>query len=163
MENRLFKIHMAARVLFFLAAMLGVSLSMVPCRLEFVRTEASGQLPEIGRAPAPERTVLIAEVTAYTSRPEETDDTPEITASGETVYDGGIACPTRFKFGTKIEIAGKVYTCNDRMNRRYAHTNHFDIWYPDKSSALRFGRQKLTVLVLDGEKKNQVSVLSDAD
>lgn len=147
--NRLSKTRMVARVLFFLAIMLGISLSMVPYRLEFVRMEASGYSPEIKRAPAPERTVLIAEVTAYTSRPEETDDTPEITASGEIVYDGGIACPTRFEFGTKIEIAGRIYTCNDRMNRRYAESNHFDIWMESHEDAIHWGRRHVEVVVLE--------------
>lgn len=89
-----------------------------------------------------------AEVSAYTSSVEETDDDPMITANGETVARGTIACPSRFKFGTIIQIEKRIYVCNDRMNKRYRDTNHFDIWFESRSDALTFGRQKLTVHVL---------------
>lgn len=147
MMNRLSKTRFVARVLFFLAILTGVSLAMTPYRIEFVRMEATGASSEI--APPQESKVLIAEVSAYTSRPEETDDTPTITASGEEVYSGGIACPVRFKFGTQIEINGTVYTCNDRMNKRYADSNHFDIWMESYEDAIHWGRRHVEVAVLE--------------
>ena len=52
----------------------------------------------------PSYTEEMAVVTAYTSRIEECDGDPFITASGERVRDGGIACPRHLEFGTRIEI-----------------------------------------------------------
>lgn len=92
--------------------------------------------------------VLTAEVTAYTASPDETDDTPEITASGARVADGQVACPGRYPFGTRFEIAGRVYVCEDRMNLRYRDGNHFDVFVGSKAAAYEFGRKTLTVKVL---------------
>lgn len=92
---------------------------------------------------------FIAEITQYTSSPEETDDTPNLTASGDSTGPGTIACPSRFKFGTLIQIEKRIYTCNDRMNKRYRNSDHFDVWTEKKDDALLFGRQKLQVFVLE--------------
>lgn len=35
-------------------------------------------------------------------------------ASGKTVYDGAAACPRSWKLGTKFELNGRVFTCEDR-------------------------------------------------
>lgn len=96
------------------------------------------------RPPEPEQ-IMITEVSAYTNRVEETDSTPNITANGDTVYEGGIACPRYIDFGTVVEIAGEEYTCNDRMNRRYKH--NFDIFMFDYDKAINFGRQTLAVTI----------------
>ena len=89
--------------------------------------------------------VLEAEVSAYTNSVEETDDTPNIMASGLTVYEGAIACPRRYPFKTIVEIEDREYICEDRMNIRY--TNHFDIFMYNREEALAFGRQVLEVKV----------------
>ena len=89
-----------------------------------------------------------AEVTAYTSTEEETDDTPFLTASGETVGPGTIACPLRLKFGTIIQIEKRIFKCNDRMNLRYRHTNHFDIWVESKDEAIAWGRKTVEVSII---------------
>ena len=72
-----------------------------------------------------------AVVTAYTSRPEETDSTPTITASNKEVYDGLVA-NNCLPFGTKVRFPNlfgdKVFTVDDRMNRRYG-CEAFDVWY----------------------------------
>ena len=83
------------------------------------------------------------EVTGYSSTIDQCDDTPFITASGETVRKGIIACPRYIPFGTKVLIDGKVYTCGDRMHPDYVH--RFDIWFPDRESAIEFGKQILEV------------------
>jgi len=85
-------------------------------------------------------------VSAYTSDPAETDDTPNITASGTRTRDGIVACPRDIPFGTKVEIDGEQYVCEDRMNARY--NNHFDIWMEHKEDALEWGRQLLEVKIL---------------
>lgn len=98
--------------------------------------------------PPPEYPVMLtAIITAYTSTPEETDDTPFLTASGETVGEGVAACPARFEFGTVIEVAGRVYRCLDRMAERFRHSNHFDLWYADRREAIEFGRRNMVVAI----------------
>lgn len=89
-----------------------------------------------------------ATVTAYSSSEDETDDRPWEMASGRTVYEGAIACPSRFEFGTRIVIDETIYTCEDRMNKRYRDGNYFDIWMGSKVDALKYGKQTLSVLVL---------------
>ncbi len=84
-------------------------------------------------------------VTAYSSTPNQTDDTPFITASGDTVRDGIVACPYRFPFGTPVVIDQKEYECQDRMNRRYEE--RFDIWMPTKGDAIAYGIQQKRILV----------------
>lgn len=104
------------------------------------------------RAAEPEPVeVFIAEVTAYTSSEEETDDTPLLTASGELVGPGTIACPSRFAFGTLVRIEKRLYTCRDRMNARYRSTNHFDIWVETKQEAYAWGRRKVQVSIFPSD------------
>jgi len=86
-------------------------------------------------------------LTKYTNRVEETDDTPNIMASGRTVYIGAIACPSNLDFGTTIKIDGKNYTCEDRMAKRYRNKNHFDIFEFDYNEAREFGRQQKEVII----------------
>ena len=90
-----------------------------------------------------------AEITMYSSEVGQTDDTPFTTANGERVKDGGIACPVKYKFGTKVEINNKIYKCNDRMGTRYQNTEHFDIWSESKQQALSFGRKQMTIKVYE--------------
>lgn len=85
------------------------------------------------------------EVSAYNAEVGQTDDRPFEMASGKTVYSGAVACPRDIKLGTKIEINNKIYTCEDRMNKRYK--NNVDIFMWSKADALEFGRQKLLAKV----------------
>ncbi len=88
-------------------------------------------------------------VSAYSSTPDQTDDSPFITAKGTYVRDGIVA--TNFlPFGTAIKIPAvygdKIFIVEDRMNKRY-QTN-VDIWMADRQSALQFGRRNLVIEVL---------------
>ena len=87
-----------------------------------------------------------AEVTAYSSSPDETWGDPFITASGREVFDGLVACPRRFPFGTRFRIGSRIYACWDRLHERYDH--RFDIWKPSKQEALQFGRRMLLIEAL---------------
>jgi 3D (Asp-Asp-Asp) domain-containing protein len=92
----------------------------------------------------------LAEVSAYTASEDETDASPDIMASGKKVYNGALACPSRYKFGTKIELEGYgVYTCEDRMNARYRDKNNFDVYLQTKEEAKKFGRKKIAFQVID--------------
>lgn len=88
-------------------------------------------------------------VTAYSSSPDETDDTPFTTASGSTVRDG-IVATNLLPFGTKIKIpeyfGDKVFVVEDRMHSR--KVNVVDIWMPSKAKALRFGASRTEIHIL---------------
>ncbi len=88
--------------------------------------------------------------TAYTSRPEETDDTPFIAADGTHVYDGMVAA-NFLKFGTKIRIPAlfgdKIFTVHDRMNKRY--NVKVDIWMTNLKDAYKHGSRHITVEIVE--------------
>lgn len=90
-------------------------------------------------------------VTAYSSSPEETDDTPFITASGKTVRNGIIA-NNLLPFGTKVRIpelyGDKIFVVEDRMHTRKGKY-HADIWMAEKSEAIYFGAKMLEIEVLE--------------
>ena len=67
-------------------------------------------------------------------------------ASGREVYDGLVACPRRYPFGTRFRIGSRIYTCWDRLHMRFDH--RFDIWKPSKEEALRFGKRVLVIQAL---------------
>lgn len=95
----------------------------------------------------PDKAVEVV-MTAYTSTPDQTDDTPFIAASGKRVYDGMIAA-NWLPFGTKIKIpelyGDKIFTIDDRMNSRYGY-GRMDIWLDTtKAEARKFGVKRLAV------------------
>ena len=89
-------------------------------------------------------------VTAYSSTPEETDDTPFLTASGSPVRDGVVAT-NMLPFGTKIKIpevyGDKVFVVEDRMHSR--KVNFVDVWMPSKEEATRMGIAYTKIQVLE--------------
>ncbi|MDO8495833.1 MAG: hypothetical protein Q7S43_00035 [bacterium] len=94
--------------------------------------------------------------TGYSSTPDQTDDTPFITASGAYVRDGIVAANfsidgRRVPFGTLVripEIYGeKVFVVEDRMNSRY--TNNLDIWFPERNLAKEFGSKRVVIEVVE--------------
>lgn len=100
---------------------------------------------------APEiATTTKAWITAYSSTPEETDDTPFITAANTNVRDG-IVATNMFPFGTKIKIpklfGDKIFIVEDKMHRR--KKNFIDIWMPSKEQAKEFGIIFTDVIVLN--------------
>ena len=102
----------------------------------------------------PKEEVFVATLTAYTSRAQETDSDPFISADGNYVYDGLVACSREYPFGTQVIINGRTYNCGDRMARKNDHAVNlaltkprFDIWMEDLSNARQFGRRDLAVVV----------------
>ena len=92
--------------------------------------------------------VVKAVITAYTSTPDQTDDTPDIAAWGDKVYDGMIAA-NWLPRGTKVLIPAlygdKVFTVADRMNSRYGY-GRLDIWLDSsKEDARKFGVKRVEV------------------
>ncbi len=104
----------------------------------------------IAKAASVERSIVRVWVTAYSSTPEETDDTPFITASGKTVHDGIVA--TNFlPMGTKVQIpeyfGNKVFVVEDRMHPR--KINFVDVWMATKHDARHFGIARTDMVVLN--------------
>jgi 3D (Asp-Asp-Asp) domain-containing protein len=95
---------------------------------------------------SPDSDFLIAKVTGYTSSISETDNDPFTTASNKPVRLGIVACPRKIAFGTKVEIDNLVYVCEDRTSRRL--DGIFDIWFPDRQSAMNFGSQIKSVKIV---------------
>ena len=93
---------------------------------------------------------VTAHLTAYSSTPDQTDDTPFTTAAGTRVRDGVVAANflplyTRIKIP---EVFGeKVFVVEDRMARRFQ--DRVDIWFPDRASARKFGIKKAEIVVLN--------------
>lgn len=89
-------------------------------------------------------------VTAYSSTPEETDDTPFITASGSTVREGVVAT-NLLPFGTKVLIpeyfGERIFVVEDRMHPR--KTNNLDVWMVSKQEARKFGINYTKVVVFE--------------
>jgi 3D (Asp-Asp-Asp) domain-containing protein len=89
--------------------------------------------------------------TAYSSTPDQTDDTPFTTASNTTVRDGVVAS-SFLPFGTKLKIPAlygdKIFVVEDSMNRRYQNEYRLDVWHPNRADAKEFGVKKIEVVVL---------------
>ena len=90
---------------------------------------------------------VVAEVTMYNAVPEQTDSDYLTTASGLKIREGMAACPIWLEFGTRIEIEGKEYYCQDRMNARYRTGNYFDILAETEEEARNWGRKTLEVII----------------
>jgi len=95
-----------------------------------------------------ESEAIMGEFTAYNAEVGQTDDEPEIMASTKKVYAGAIACPIKYEFGTKIKVAGKIYTCEDRMAKKYRDGEYFDIYMESGEEAGNWGRRNLTYEVI---------------
>jgi len=89
-------------------------------------------------------------ITAYSSTPEETDDTPFITASNSSVRDG-IVANNLLAFGTKIRIpeiyGDKIFEVEDRMNSRMG-SNRLDVWFESHYEAEKFGVKATSIEIL---------------
>lgn len=88
-------------------------------------------------------------VTAYSSTPDQTDDSPFITASGSMVRDGIVACNT-LRFGTKVKFpqiySDKIFVVEDRMAPKNSHKA--DIWFPSREEAKQFGVKYTEMVIL---------------
>ncbi len=95
--------------------------------------------------------IVQAVISAYTSTPDQTDDSPFIAATGKRVHDGMIAA-NWLPFGTKIKIPSlygeKIFVVEDRMNPRYGF-GRLDIWLDaTKAEARKFGVKRVNIEIL---------------
>lgn len=88
-------------------------------------------------------------ITAYSSSPEQTDETPFITAAG-TFVRPGIAAANFLPIGTKIRLpdafGDQVFVIEDRMHSRY--NDRIDVWFDDQPTAQEFGKQLSRIEIL---------------
>lgn len=104
----------------------------------------------------PDKVIAKAVITAYTSTPDQTDDTPFIAASGKRVHDGMIAA-NGLPFGTRVKIPAvygeKIFVVEDRMNRRYGY-GRFDVWLDmSRAEAMKFGVKRVEVEIFYPKKE----------
>lgn len=88
-------------------------------------------------------------ITAYSSTPDQTDDTPFITASGYHVTDGVVAAnflPMHTRIMIPKLFGDKIFVVKDRMHKRF--NDRVDIWFPDRASAKKFGLRKTEIIIL---------------
>lgn len=89
-------------------------------------------------------------VTAYSSTPDQTDNSPFVTANGTYVYDGIVAC-NFLPFDTKVKFpemyGDKIFIVEDRMAKKNSHK--MDIWMPSRSLALQFGVKSLAFEIIE--------------
>ncbi|MEK7510392.1 MAG: hypothetical protein AAB567_02450 [Patescibacteria group bacterium] len=117
-----------------------------------VSTQGNSLLP-LSSHNAPARVVgkLHVIVTAYSSTPEQTDNTPFITASGKHVRNG-IVATNLLPLGTKIKIPtlyeDRVFVVEDRMHPR--NSQNVDIWFPTYWDAKTFGVKYTHIEILGG-------------
>jgi|AntAceMinimDraft_9_1070365.scaffolds.fasta_scaffold03634_8 3D (Asp-Asp-Asp) domain-containing protein len=100
--------------------------------------------------PAPKILSSKVWLTAYSSSPDETDDTPYITASGGKVRKGIVATNMLPLYSTiQIpEIFGdELFIVEDRMH--YRKTNFVDVWMPSKEMAKEFGICQTEILIIN--------------
>lgn len=97
---------------------------------------------------APKTIKVVA--TGYSSTPDQTDDSPFITAANTFVRDGVVAA-NFLPFGTKIMIpayaGSKIYTVEDRMHRRFS-ADYIDLWFPSRAQASSFGKREVEIIIL---------------
>lgn len=90
--------------------------------------------------------VMYVTVTAYSSTPDQTDDTPFIAATGKRVHDGMVAA-NFLRFGTRVRFpdnyGDKNFFVEDRMHERFS--NRMDIWMATREEALKFGIRRIKV------------------
>lgn len=108
---------------------------------------ASLSFPHVAKSVQPpiQYKTEMAIVTGYSSTPNQTDDTPFITASGTHVHPGTLACPRSIPFGTHVLINGNQYTCEDRLALRF--DSRFDIWFPTTAQAIEWGMQTIPIQI----------------
>jgi 3D (Asp-Asp-Asp) domain-containing protein len=110
---------------------------------------AVADVPEAASISAPSQdNQLWVTITAYSSDPNQTDETPFETASGAYVREGIIAA-NFLKFGTKVRIpelfGDREFVVKDRLHSKFS--DRIDVWMPSSEQAKQFGRQYALVKI----------------
>jgi 3D (Asp-Asp-Asp) domain-containing protein len=111
------------------------------------------ELPQLKKMAFSSRRVeeRIVSMSAYTSRVQETDSTPCISADGTNIckYNGCVVASNDYPFDTVIIVEGfGECMVKDRMSSRYTGTGNMDLYFgKDLEGALEFGRKNLKVKI----------------
>ena len=124
-----------------------------PVLSEAVVIQSNSLLPLPGPLSFEEKTRITKKievvVTAYSSSPQETDDTPHLTASGTRVRDG-IVATNILPLGTKVKFpelyGNKIFVVEDRMNSGAGY--QADIWFSSRQQALNFGAKRTYIEII---------------
>lgn len=111
-------------------------------------------LVQVSNPHASENKVIITRrmnvtTTAYSSTPDQTDDTPFIAANGKQVHWGMVAS-NFLPFGTVVKFpklyGERLFVVGDRMNERYnpwvSGEYRVDIWQESREEAKNFGLKR---------------------
>ncbi|MBU0629744.1 MAG: 3D domain-containing protein [Candidatus Margulisbacteria bacterium] len=86
--------------------------------------------------------------TAYNSLPNQTDDTPWITAMGTRCREGVVAS-NFLPLGTKVMIKGfgkRIFVVEDRMHTRFS--DRIDVWFRGYSEAVNYGKRDIDFYIV---------------
>lgn len=112
--------------------------------------ERSSVAPVATQGPTQVRQVLQARLTGYTNQPPGDGAHGHLTRSGTPVRWGVVAVdPQVIPLGSRLMIEGfdEIFVAEDTGGG--VRGSHIDIYFPDYSSAVRFGVQYRTVAILD--------------
>lgn len=87
------------------------------------------------------------EVTHYCPCQQCNGNSLAMSASGKSLAVGMVAMSTKYPFGTRISINGKIYTVEDRGGAEFNDIHRVDIFVNSHEEALRLGRYKTTATV----------------
>jgi 3D (Asp-Asp-Asp) domain-containing protein len=93
----------------------------------------------------------LATVTAYSEYDSCHTGSTCLMASGKKAYVGAIACPRKYKLGTRVVIDTTPYICEDRTATSV--DGRFDIFYgygqEAYDKAIQFGKQTKTITIIN--------------
>jgi len=125
----------------------------VPKKAPEIKPEKKQVAQKEKNSSAPKASSQKVTVTAYSSTVDQTDSTPCITANGFNVCEHNkenIIAANFLPFGARVRLpelyGDKVFTVQDRMNRRYSY--RVDLWMKTREKAKKFGVKYTTVEIV---------------
>jgi len=116
-----------------------------------VLTDVLGNSLPVAEKKEPKKVIYVT-VTAYSSTVDQCDSTPCQTANGFNLCENNeenVVAANFLPFGTIVkmpeEFGDRVFTVQDRMNKRYAY--RMDIWMKTREAARHFGVKTLKIEV----------------
>lgn len=121
---------------------------------DVAQTVMSEEVVEVAQVEREVGQIMRVPITAYSSTPDQTDDSPYVTANQTVVRDGVVAA-NFLPFGTRVRVpklfGDKEFVVADRMNKRYYYK--LDIWMPSRDEAKKFGLHITEIEILPIIKK----------
>ena len=117
-----------------------------PKNVDYNAPVAGGSTGIIGPSSGTPYTMEV-EVTHYCPCQQCNGNSLAMSASGTPLAVGMVAMSTKYPFGTRISINGKIYTVEDRGGAEFNDIHRVDIFVNSHEEALRLGRYKTTATV----------------